>query len=97
MAKKCTERGIIATIVGMKIRKEREIILKFAPFPYRYLIGEYDSILDRNQLIKETQLSENGSYSILAQSSHMSIYEEREMVYSEIFSFSKNFQKANCN
>lgn len=89
MAKNCSEQAIIATAEGMKIRKEREIVLKFAPYPYHYIIGVKDSILDFNQLIKETKIGEHGSYSLLDDASHMSLIESKEEVFRAIKFFSK--------
>ncbi|MBL4708448.1 MAG: alpha/beta hydrolase [Flavobacteriales bacterium] len=80
-AHNCSERGIIASIEGMKLRKEREIVLKFAPFPFIYLIGKYDSIFPEENLIEESNLGEKGSHFILEESSHMSLMEEQEKVY----------------
>lgn len=89
MANNCTEQGIIATAEGMKIRKEREIVLKFAPYPYRYIIGAQDSILNPNQLIKETEIGQFGTYTLLDDASHMSLLENKEQVFKEIKLFSK--------
>ncbi|MFT6166059.1 MAG: pimeloyl-ACP methyl ester carboxylesterase [Vicingaceae bacterium] len=89
MAKKCSEQAIIATAEGMKIRKEREIVLKFAPYHYHYIIGVQDSILDSNQLINETKIGMYGSYSLLDDASHMSLVESKEEVFRAIKSFSR--------
>lgn len=89
MANSCTEQAIIATAEGMKLRKEREIVLKFAPYPFHYIIGAHDSILDSKQLIKETKIGDSGSYSLLEDASHMSILESKEQVFKAIKSFSK--------
>jgi len=89
MAQNCSEQSIIAAAEGMKNRKEREIVLKFAPYPYHYIIGARDSILDSSQLIKETKIGSNGSYSLLEDVSHMSLVERKEEVFRAIKSFSK--------
>jgi pimeloyl-ACP methyl ester carboxylesterase len=89
LAKNCSEQAIIATAEGMKIRKEREIVLKFAPYPYHYIIGKQDSILPWKQLVKETEIGMNGSYSLLEDASHMSLMESKEQVFRIIKSFSK--------
>lgn len=88
MAKQCSERGIIATIEGMKIRKEREIVLKFAPFPYLYIIGLQDQILVADFLKNESKLGENGAFVLLENGSHMCLLEEIEKVYRIIKQFS---------
>ena len=81
LAHNCSKRGIIATVEGMKARKEREIILKFAPFPYVYFIGLKDTIFDSKILQKEAQLSEKGSWVIFENSSHMILFEEVEKTF----------------
>jgi pimeloyl-ACP methyl ester carboxylesterase len=90
LAKRCNEQGIVANLEGMKIRKEREIVLKFAPFPYLYLIGKYDTILAVNELVEESNLNEKGEYLLLEETSHMGFYEEQEKVFKAISNFSKS-------
>lgn len=90
LAGNCTERGIIATIEGMKIRKEREIVLKFAPFPYSFIIGEKDSILKSEVLIEESKLNENGIYYLVENTSHMGYMEAEEKVFGLLKRFLKN-------
>jgi pimeloyl-ACP methyl ester carboxylesterase len=38
-------QGIIAALEGMKIRKDREVILHFAPYPIQLLLGKKDGVL----------------------------------------------------
>lgn len=89
MANNCTEQSIIATIEGMKIRKEREIILKFSPFPFLFFVGKNDPILGVEDLITQSQLSELGNYHLFENSSHMCFYEEEEKVFKLIKRFGK--------
>jgi hypothetical protein len=89
MAKKCSEQAIIATVEGMKIRKEREIILKFAPFKYHYIIGLQDAILNLQQLKLEANMGAEGDFTIIADASHMSLIETKEQVFKTIKLFSK--------
>ncbi len=89
MAKKANKSGVVSTLECMKIRKEREIVLKFAPFPYLYLIGKEDKIFNYKELINESQLNEKGSYSIFENSSHMIFWEEKEKCFKRIKDFSK--------
>lgn len=92
MANLCTERGIVANLEGMKIRKEREIVLKFAPFPYLILAGEHDEMLDWKALQIESNLNSKGRFIKLNESSHMSIYETPELVFKYLKAFAKNTQ-----
>ena len=38
-------QGIVASLEGMKIRKDREVLLHFAPFPIQLVLGEKDGVL----------------------------------------------------
>jgi pimeloyl-ACP methyl ester carboxylesterase len=38
-------QGIVAALEGMKIRKDREVILHFAPYPMQLVLGEKDGVL----------------------------------------------------
>lgn len=38
-------QGIVASLEGMKIRKDREVILHFAPYPILLILGKKDDVL----------------------------------------------------
>jgi pimeloyl-ACP methyl ester carboxylesterase len=38
-------QGIVAALEGMKIRKDREVILHFAPYPIQLVLGKKDGVL----------------------------------------------------
>jgi pimeloyl-ACP methyl ester carboxylesterase len=38
-------QGIVAALEGMKIRKDREVILHFAPYPIHMILGKKDGVL----------------------------------------------------
>jgi pimeloyl-ACP methyl ester carboxylesterase len=89
MAEKCELQGILATIEGMKRRKEREIVLKFAPFPFAYFVGGADEILPYKVLQAEAQLGENGSFAMIGESGHILPIEHAEFTYRAIKLFAK--------
>lgn len=89
-ALKCSTQGIIASIEGMKIRKEREIVLKFAPYPYLIIIGKKDAILDEKQLKMEASLGENSQHLVLEDSAHMSYLEEPGKVFKTLKEFARS-------
>ncbi|MEQ8625455.1 MAG: alpha/beta hydrolase [Vicingaceae bacterium] len=95
MAFKANHAGILATIEGMKIRKEREIVLKFAPFPYLHLIGEHDKLLATKDLMEEAELNDKGYAILFKESSHMLLWEEEEKCYKQIKHFTKNLYRSN--
>jgi pimeloyl-ACP methyl ester carboxylesterase len=38
-------QGIVAALEGMKVRKDREVILHFSPFPIQLILGKKDGVL----------------------------------------------------
>ena len=38
-------QGIVASLEGIKIRKDREVLLHFAPYPIQLVLGEKDGVL----------------------------------------------------
>ncbi len=87
MAYATSKQGIVAALEGMKIRLEREIIIKFAPYPVLYIIGEKDSILPYQSLVKQAKLPKQGSYLLLEKTGHMGFIEAKKETYEAIRKF----------
>lgn len=51
-------QGIIASLEGMKIRKDREEILHFAPYPIQLVLGKKDSVLIYEENIDQIEGTE---------------------------------------
>jgi pimeloyl-ACP methyl ester carboxylesterase len=52
-------QGIVAALEGMKIRKDREVILHLAPFPIQLILGKKDPVLnyaESSEQIEGTQV-----------------------------------------
>lgn len=52
-------QGIVAALEGMKIRKDREVILHFAPYPMQLVLGQKDGVLiyeDNLEQIESTKV-----------------------------------------
>ncbi|WP_333877816.1 alpha/beta fold hydrolase [Flavobacterium sp.] len=52
-------QGIVAALEGMKIRKDREVILHFAPYPMHLVLGQKDGVLvyeDSLEQIEDTRV-----------------------------------------
>lgn len=77
-------RGIVAAVEGMKARAEREIVLKFAPYPYLIIGSKYDAVIQSKALIQQAKLSTHGHFIELQNSSHMSFMEEEGQLYKVI-------------
>ena len=48
-------QGIVAALEGMKIRKDREVLLHFAPYPIQLVLGKKDSVLPYEETIKQIE------------------------------------------
>ena len=87
LALKTSKQGIIAALEGMKDRIDREIILKFAPYPVLYIIGEKDNVLPYEDLIAQAKLPENSSFLLLKKVGHMGFIESKQETYKAIKGF----------
>lgn len=54
-ALKMPVQGIIATLEGMKIRADREVLLHFAPYPILFILGQKDTIMPYEQVKVQLQ------------------------------------------
>jgi pimeloyl-ACP methyl ester carboxylesterase len=48
-------QGIVASLEGMKIRKDREVILHFAPYPIQLVLGKKDGVLIYDETIDQIE------------------------------------------
>lgn len=48
-------QGIVAALEGMKIRKDREVLLHFAPYPIQLVLGKKDSVLPYEETIDQIE------------------------------------------
>ncbi len=87
MAMNMSVQAIIAALEGMKIRSNREIVVKFAPYPVLYVIGQMDNILPYEKLIEESKLSDNSEYLLLPRVNHMGFIEDSEVCLKKIKAF----------
>lgn len=89
MALQISKQAIVAALEGMKIRPDREIVLKFAPYPVCFIIGKEDNILPHNELIEQAKTAQHGSFVLLENVGHMGFLEEKTQVYKTIKKFVK--------
>ena len=85
-----SKQGIIAALEGMKVRLDREIILKFAPYPILYIIGKEDPVLPYQDLISQVKLNEKGNYLLLDNTAHMGFIEAKKESLKAIQQFVSN-------
>lgn len=77
MALSTPKQGILATLEGMKTRPDREIILRFAPYPVLCLAGKKDLVIRWRDLKSQSELCEHGSFYLSEKGGHMCIYEDK--------------------
>jgi pimeloyl-ACP methyl ester carboxylesterase len=75
-ALKTSLQGIVASLEGMKIRKDREVLLHFSNYPILLILGKQDPVLN----YEESQEQINGTKAELVTfpDGHMSTIENRE-------------------
>ena len=69
-------QGIIASLEGMKIRKDREFVLKKNIFPVLLILGKKDSVLNYEENIK--QIKNTTAELVSFEDGHMSQIENKE-------------------
>jgi pimeloyl-ACP methyl ester carboxylesterase len=48
-------QGIVAALEGMKIRKDRQVLLHFAPYPIQLVLGKKDGVLNYDENIEQIE------------------------------------------
>lgn len=80
-------QGIVASLEGMKIRKDREVLLHLTPYPKLLVLGEKDPVLNYEDGLKQI---ENTTVKLAAfPDGHMSHIENREELKKVLLNFFK--------
>lgn len=80
-------QGIIAALEGMKIRKDREVILHFATYPILLILGKQDPVLNYEE--NRTQIENTKVELVTFNDGHMSHIENREELTNTFLDFLK--------
>jgi pimeloyl-ACP methyl ester carboxylesterase len=80
-------QGIVAAQEGMKIRKNREAILYFAPYPMLLILGKLDPVLNYKENI--AQIENTKVELVTFEDGHMSHIENREELTGVLIGFLK--------
>ena len=81
-------QGIVATLEGMKIRKDREPILHSATFPILLILGKKDGVLNYEDNLN--QIENTGVNLVTFPDGHMSHIENREELQKVLLDFIKS-------
>lgn len=80
-------QGVVAALEGMKTRKDREVILHFAPYPVLLVLGKKDPVLNYDENLE--QVEGTGVKLITYPDGHMSHIENREQLLKDLPEFFK--------
>ena len=75
IAEKVTKQSIINSLEGMKERKSRDLIFKFATYPVLFVVGKKDSVIDYETMYPQMGLCKYPSVVMLDNAGHMGFYE----------------------
>ncbi|MFM7022496.1 MAG: alpha/beta fold hydrolase [Flavobacteriales bacterium] len=78
IALKTPKQGIIAAISGMRQRMNREVVVRFAPYPVFYVIGKHDTVVPYEMALSQAKLAKDHSYYLSENGGHMCFFEDEE-------------------
>ncbi|MBQ0907550.1 alpha/beta hydrolase [Flavobacterium sp. F-328] len=80
-------QGIVASLEGMKIRQDREVLLHLTPFPKLLILGEKDPVLNYDET--KEQIENTAVQLITFPDGHMSHLENQDELLAILLSFFK--------
>ncbi len=80
-------QGIVASLEGMKIRKDREVLLHFGPYPKMLILGKKDPVLNYENSLE--QIENTNVKLITFPDGHMSHIENKEELKRVMLDFLK--------
>lgn len=81
-------QGIVASLEGMKIRKDREVILHFAAYPILLVLGRNDPVLNYEESIE--QIEGTAVKLLTFPDGHMSAIENKDDLKNSLLAFFKS-------
>lgn len=88
IAAEISKQAIINSLEGMKERKSRDMILKFAEYPVLFIIGKKDSVINYETMYPQMGLCKYPSVLMLEEGGHMCFYEAPKEALKELAKFS---------
>ena len=81
-------QGVVASLEGMKIRKDREVLLHLTPYPKMLILGKNDPVLIYENALE--QIEETTVKLVTFPDGHMSHIENREQLKTVLLDFLKS-------
>ncbi len=85
---KTSLQGIVASLEGMKIRVDREVLLHLTPYPKLLVLGKKDPVLDYEET--KEQIEDTQVQLLSFPDGHMSHIENQEALQTELLQFFKS-------
>ena len=87
IASAVSKQSIINSLEGMKERKSRDMILKFADYPVLFIIGKKDTVINYEAMYPQIGLCMYPSVLMLEDVGHMGFYEAPKETANELEAF----------
>jgi pimeloyl-ACP methyl ester carboxylesterase len=87
IAAEVSKQSIINSLEGMKERKSRDMILKFADYPVLFVIGKKDSVINYETMYPQMGLCRYPSVLMIEEGGHMCFYEAPKETLKELGAF----------
>lgn len=87
MAAKTKVQGIVACLEGMKIRKNRENVLRYAEFPVLIIAGKRDNVIPFEASEKQSAIAKDSRFLPLDKTGHMGFIEAKEITLRKLKAF----------
>jgi pimeloyl-ACP methyl ester carboxylesterase len=78
IAARTNKQSIIAALEGMKERVNRELVLRFAPFPVLFIIGKQDSVIPWETMLQQAESPQRSRMLLLENAGHMGFFEAKK-------------------
>lgn len=89
IAARTGKQAIIAALEGMKERANRELVLRFAPFPILFIVGKQDSVIPWETMIQQAERPQRSRLLLLENAGHMGFFEEKKETLKQLRLFAQ--------
>jgi pimeloyl-ACP methyl ester carboxylesterase len=90
-----SKQAIINSLEGMKERKSRDMILKFAEYPVLFVIGKKDTVINYETMYPQMGLCKYPSVLMVENGGHLCFYEAPKETVKELASFTERCFRKN--
>ncbi len=90
IAAKTKRQGIVASLEGMKVRKNRENVLRYATFPVLIIAGQRDNVIPFDTLLAQAKLANDSRFLSLEKTGHLGFLEAKEKTLKKVSGFASH-------